>query len=133
MTEEAKQRYDEDRPYYDIIRTIIKEEVRPIVKEEVKQAVSPISQRQNWFYSLALVVFGFMFGVQFFVWKELSGKANANEVLDKLQYYQLEVDEHTMMKEIFINPSRSIYVFDQINNNMQRDLGFKFVNRSGTK
>lgn len=121
MTEELKEKYVEDKVHYDVIREIVKEEMKPL------------NLRQNWFYSAALLVFGFMFGVQFFVWKELSAKANSNETLGKLQYYQLEYDEHQMMKEIFVNPSRSIYIFDQINDNIQRDLGFKYTMRGDGK
>lgn len=117
MTEELREKYTEDKVHYEVIRAIIKEEIKPINK------------RQDWFYTAALLVFGFLFGVQFFVWKELSAKANNNETLSKLQYYQLEVDEHRMMKEIFVNPSRSVYVFDQINSNIEMDLGFKYINR----
>lgn len=121
MTEEAKARYDEDRAHYDLIREIVKGEMKPL------------NVRQNWFYSAALLVFGFMFGVQFFVWKELSGKANSTEVVGKLQYYQIEADEHRMMKEIFVNPSRSIYIFDQINDNIASELGFKYTTRGSVK
>ena len=119
MTEELREKYTEDKVHYEVIRAIIKEEIKPINK------------RQDWFYTAALLVFGFLFGVQFFVWKELSAKANNNEVLGKLQYYQLEKDEHRMLKEVFVNPSRSIYIFDQIDDNIQSALGFKYVVRGG--
>ena len=117
MTEELREKYIEDKVHYDVIRAIVKEEIKPL------------NQRQNWFYTASLLVFGFLFGVQFFVWKELSVKANGNETMGKLQYYQIEVDEHRMMKELFTNSSRADVVFGQINDNIERDLGFKYVNR----
>ena len=117
MTEELREKYIEDKVHYDVIRAIVKEEIKPL------------NQRQNWFYTASLLVFGFLFGVQFFVWKELSAKANGNETMGKLQYYQIEVDEHRMMKELFTNSSRADVVFGQINDNIERDLGFKYVNR----
>lgn len=121
MTEEIRQRYDEDRANYEVINSI------------VKSAVDPIKAMFKIYVTVSTSVFAFLFIAYVIMNNNIQGKANSNEVLTKLQYYQLEYDEHTSMKEIFVNPSRSIYIFDQINDNIQRDLGFKLTTRGGTK
>lgn len=125
MTEEAKLRYEDDKPYYEIIRTI--------VKEEVKEAIKPMNMWQNRFYSVALLIFGFMFGVQFFVWKELSAKATTSEVVGKLQYYQIEEDEHRMLLELEPDVNKATNVFNKINDNTAAQLGFKYTTRGEVK
>lgn len=122
MTEEAEARYMEDRPHYEVIRKIVFEENERIMK--------PIYKYQNWFYTAATLVFGFMFGFQFFVWKELSAKANTTEVVGKLQYYQIEEDEHRILLELQPDVNKATNVFNKINDNIAKELGFKFTTRS---
>jgi hypothetical protein len=112
MTDEAKQRYDEDKPHYEVIRTIVQDEFKPIIRN------------LNWFFVIAISSIGYLF----IKTSDLeNNKANSGEVILKSQYYQIEKDEHRMMKEVFINPSRSIYVLDQINENIAEKLGFTYI------
>lgn len=132
MTEEAKARYEEDKPHYEIIRGIVKEEFKPLEKNI------------NLFFILAVAVFGFMFITQFVVWKELTSKAGKEELtivikererdyLKKFDYYQIEEDEHRVMKEIIKNPGQTEYLIGVINNNILEQLGFKYTTRGGVK
>ncbi len=141
MTEELREKYAEDKIHYDVIRTIVQEEVKMAVAP-VQADVKSINKRQDWFYSLSLLVFGFLFGVQFFVWKELSGKANTTDIktefdkvdktyLQKWDYYQIEEDEHRVMKEVIRNPSQADYLLGIINNNIVEKLGYKYQTRTG--
>ena len=119
MTEEEKARYDEDRAHYDVIRAII--------QEEVKKAQVPTNILVRYSIVFASAIIGFVVGNQFYITGKFGEKADKNEVVTKLEYYQIEKDEHRMIKEIFVNPSRSIYIFDQINDNIEESLGFKLT------
>ncbi|MEI7831278.1 MAG: hypothetical protein WCI31_15980 [Prolixibacteraceae bacterium] len=121
MTEEAKARYDEDRAHYDVIRAII--------QEEVKKAQAPTNILVKYLIVFASAIIGFVVGNQFYITGKFGEKADKNDTVTKLEYYQIEKDEHRMIKEIFVNPSRSIYIFDQINDNIEESLGFKLTNK----
>jgi len=53
--------------------------------------------------------------------------------LQKWDYYQIEEDEHRVMKEIIKSPIQADYLMGVINNNMIEQLGFKYTNRGGAK
>jgi hypothetical protein len=123
MTNEAQLRYEEDKPHYEIIRAIVKEEFKPI------------ERNINAFFLIALAVFGFMFVTQFMVWQKLSEKADTvtieRNMLSKFDYYQIEEDEHRMIKDAFYDPKKAALVIDDINANMVKALGFKLTTRGG--
>ena len=132
MTEETKERYEEDKPHYEVIRSIVKEELKMI------------NTIMKWFITSILSVFAFMFLVQMNLTKEVQGKANAAEIktefekadkmyLQKWDYYQIEQDEHRVMKEIIRNPAQVDYLIDIINNNIVEKLGYKYQSRGSEK
>lgn len=51
--------------------------------------------------------------------------------LQKWDYYQIEEDEHRVMKEIIKNPQQADYLMGIINNNILEKCGFKYVSRGG--
>jgi c-di-AMP phosphodiesterase-like protein len=134
MTEEARSRYEEDKPHYDIIAEI--------VQKELKIALRPFEAIMKVALSVSLTVFAFMFLTQFLVYKDLQLKANASDLkleiekadktyLQKLSYYQIEVDEHRMVQEVWASPSSAQFVYAQINDNIAETLGFKYTMRGG--
>lgn len=108
---------EEDKNHYEVIRKIVQEELRPIEKN------------MNSFFIVALMVFGFMFITQFVVYKEVQIKADKSDVISKLEYYQIELDEHKMSLEIFTFPSRASFIYDRINDNIATSLGLKYTTR----
>ena len=133
MTDDAKTRYEEDKEYYDLLMQI------------VQHAVAPVNTVTRWYVSISTVVFGFMFLTLFLVYKESQSKATLKDVEDKferierdyvnkLQYYQVEEDEHTILKEGFKNPDHIDYIMDQINDNTAKYFGLKYgTSREGEK
>lgn len=132
MTEETKERYNEDKAHFEVIRAIIKEEMRPTIRQ------------QNWFFALALSCFAFFFGTIIVISKDVQAKADSKEVearfkeadktyMEKFDYYQIEVDGHRVMKEIIRNPAQADYLMDVINDNIASKLGFKYTTRGGEK
>lgn len=132
MTEETKERYNEDRIHFEVIREIIKEEVKPI------------AQRQTWFYTAAFGCLAFFYVELMKLSKDIDTKPDKIEVdgkfdkadktyMEKWDYYQIEVDEHRVMKEILKNPIQADYLFDVINDNIEVKLIGKFTTRGGEK
>ncbi len=109
----------EDDKHYGIIRAIVQEEVKPIYRNI------------NWFVTIAGCIIAFVMGNQFYMAGKFGEKANVNETMSKLQYYQLEDDEHRMLKELFPDVNKATGIFDRINDNSQRELGFKLTYRGG--
>jgi hypothetical protein len=106
---------EEDKNHYEVIRKIVQDELKPIEKN------------MNSFFIVALAVFGFMFITQFVVYKEVQIKANKSETISKLEYYQIELDEHRMSLEAFAFPTNATYIYDQINDNIAVSLGLKYT------
>lgn len=106
---------EEERNHYEVIRKIVQEELKPI------------ERNMNAFFVVALGVFGFMFITQFVVYKEVQVKADKADSVAKLEYYQMELDEHKMALEIFAFPARASYIYDQINDNIAVSLGLKYT------
>lgn len=52
-----------------------------------------------------------------------------NAFVRKDTYYQIEEDEHRVIKEAIKNPSQIDYLIGVINDNILRDLGFKTGSR----
>lgn len=52
-----------------------------------------------------------------------------NAFVRKDTYYQIEEDEHRVLKEAIRNPSQLDYLVGVINDNILRDLGFKTSSR----
>lgn len=132
MTEETKERYNEDKIHYEVIRAIIKEEVKPI------------SQRQTWFYTAAFGCLAFFYVELMKLSKDIDTKPDKIEVdtefdkaektyMEKFDYYQIEVDEHRVLKEVIRNPAQADYLMDVINDNIASKLGFKYTTRGGEK
>lgn len=55
-----------------------------------------------------------------------------NTYLQKLNYYQIEKDEHTYILRAFKDPKSADNIIDDINDHMIDQLGFKFTTRSGS-
>lgn len=53
--------------------------------------------------------------------------------LQKQDYYQIEEDEHRVLKEVIKNPGQADYLMGVINNNIVEKLGFKLTVRGGKK
>ena len=124
MTEEAKIRYEDDKSHYDLIREIVKEENKTM-QISLNESINNV----KWFIGLASGVMAFLFVTQFVVYKELSAKPNINEVVGKMQYYQMEEDEHRMLLELAPDVNKAIPVFEKINDNIARELGFRFTTK----
>ena len=112
---------EEEYTHYETIRIIVKDEVK-IVQTNI-----------NYLMMVAIVVFGFMFATQFVVYKELQGKAGKDEIVGKLLYYQIEVDEHRTLLELAPDYNKASSVYDKINDNIAFSLGFKYQTRGQTK
>lgn len=139
MTEEAKERYNEDLIHFEVIRSI--------VKEELKTAIEPINEKNkvmnghiNWFISVGGLVIAFMIGFLFAESKDVQGKVskvdfdNVEKIyMKKFDYYQIEMDEHRVTKGILKDPVQADYLFDVINDNIAEKLGFKYTTRGETK
>jgi hypothetical protein len=69
--------------------------------------------------------------------KTLENKAFTKEVesvyLKKQDYYQIEEDEHRILKEVIKNPAQADYLIGVINDNIIEKLGFKWITRGGQK
>ena len=124
MTDEAKIRYEDDKSHYDLIREIVKEENKTM-QISLNESINNV----KWFIGLASGVMAFLFVTQFVVYKELSAKPNINEVVGKMQYYQMEEDEHRMLLELAPDVNKAIPVFEKINDNIARELGFRFTTK----
>lgn len=121
MTEGAKARYDENPEHYELLRTI------------VKDAVAPINAIMKWYIGISVPVFGFLFMTYIWMNNSIQVKANESEVVTKMQYYQIEEDEHRMMLELQPDVNKATNVFNKINTNIANELGFRFTTRGGTK
>lgn len=125
MTEETRERYLEDKVHFEVIRAIIKEEMRPTIRQ------------QNWFFVLAMSCFAFFFSTIIVISKDVQAKVDKIEVekvyMEKFDYYQIERDEHRVLKEVIKNPAQADYLMDVINDNIAEKLGFKYTTRGGTK
>jgi len=53
--------------------------------------------------------------------------------MNKLEYLQIEQDEHRVMQEILKTPESAPYLFGIINDNIADALGFKYTSRGATK
>ncbi len=124
MTVEEKIRYEDDKSHYDLIREIVKEENKTM-QISLNESINNV----KWFIGLASGVMAFLFVTQFVVYKELSAKPNINEVVGKMQYYQMEEDEHRMLLELAPDVNKAIPVFEKINDNIARELGFRFTTK----
>ena len=60
----------------------------------------------------------------------IQSKANESEVLLKIQYYQIEKDEHRMLLELQPDVNKATNVFNKINANIIEELGFRLTTRS---
>jgi hypothetical protein len=63
-------------------------------------------------------------------------KERERDYLKKYDYYQIEADEHRMLKEAFImptDPTKAGIIFEQINDNIATSLGFKYTTRGVNK
>jgi hypothetical protein len=116
---------EEEYAHYETIRSIVKDEV------------APINRNINIFMAVALGVFGFMFLTQFAVYKDLQSKAIEAEVerdyLQKLNYYQIEEDEHRILLEMAPDVNKATTIYNKINDNIATALGFKYTTRGTTK
>lgn len=132
MTDEAKERYNEDREHFEVIRSIVKEELKTI------------NQWQNRFFLIVLGCFAFFFVTLMAVSRDVQSKADREVVkaefdkaektyMEKFDYYQIELDEHRVMKGILKDPVQADYLFDVINDNIASKLGFKYTTRGGEK
>ncbi|MBV5334405.1 MAG: hypothetical protein JZU49_01185 [Sulfuricurvum sp.] len=120
MTEDAKSRYEDDKPHYEVIRAIVKEEVAAIYRNF------------NWALIIACSVVAFIVGNQFYINGKFGDKADKNEVITTMQYYQIEEDEHRMILELFPDVNKAMNVFNRINDNTAASLGFKYSPRGAT-
>lgn len=53
--------------------------------------------------------------------------------INKWDYYQIEVDEHRLLKTAIQNPIQADYIMGVINDNIETRLLGKFTTRGGTK
>lgn len=139
MTEDAKKRYEEDQPHYDLLKVIVEDSV----EKAVEKAMKPIELIMKVSLSIAIAVFAFMFVTQFIVWQKLTEKADTNDLnravserqrdyLMKIDYYKMEVDEHEKIQECFAIPSRIPFVMKTINDHMQYELNLSIgISRGG--
>lgn len=121
-----------------------------MLDEIVKNRVSPMF----WMVGIAVTLFGIVFGIFAIVLIDVARangtkatieqvevvKKDINNQMDilrqerskdylrKLDYYQIEVREHTKIKEAFENPKNAVYVLQEINERIQFDLGLQFIN-----
>jgi len=122
MTIKEKATYDEDREHYDLIRSI------------VNDAVAPTTTFLKWYISVSIPVFGFLFCAYVSMNNAIQSKANESEVITKMQYYQIEEDEHRELLELQPDVNKATNVFNKINANIARELGFRYgVTRGGEK
>lgn len=121
MTNEAKARYEEDKAHYDLIESI------------VKKAQAPTNTILKSYIGISILVFGFFFNSYIEQVKENQTKANANEVLTKIQYYQIEEDEHRILLEMAPDVNKATIIFNKINDNITKELGFRYTTRGGNK
>lgn len=110
--------------------------IETIVAKEVK----PLYRNINWFMTIGSLIIAFIIGVVFAESKDVQSKADRVEMeeafkgverdmLSKFDYYQIESDEHRMMQDAFYDPKKASIVFDDINDNITKSLGFKLTTR----
>jgi len=57
-------------------------------------------------------------------------KSEAEETyMGKWQYYQIEEDEHRVLREVLKTPDQVDYLMGVINDNIKKELGFKYTSR----
>ncbi len=150
MTEELRDIYEGDRAHYDIIRAIIKDEfkafdINSMIDKKVREKMSPI----YWMFGILVVIYiavaAPLTGAVISNSSSISTKVSKDELdavvkererdyLKKFDYYQIEKDEHDMMKEAFIAPVDALkleVIINRINENISNSLGFRYGTTRG--
>ena len=111
------------------------EYIREIIQEEIEKFTKSINRNMNVFFSVGVVLFLTLIGFQMSLTKDVQAKADGKEIerdyIRKIDYYQIEEDEHRMLLRLFSDTPTATYVFGQINDNISSSLGFKYTTRGG--
>lgn len=155
MTEELRDLYENDKAHYDLIRQIVKDEVSALeididkkVDVKTREKMAPI----YWMFGILILIYlavaapltGAVIGNASSLSTKVSKdefdvaiKERERDFLKKFDYYQIERDEHDMIKEAFICPNDAIkleVIFNRINENVASSLGFRYgTTRGGNK
>lgn len=119
MTDATKALYNQNPEHYELIETI------------VKKAQTPTNTILKTYIGISILVFGFLFNSYIDQIKEMQSKANVNDTLTKIQYYQIEEDEHRVLLEMAPDVNKATNIYNKINDNIAKELGFKYTTRGG--
>lgn len=117
---------DEDKLAYAI-------QLEEMINNSIKKAITPLYYIFGIVFSVLVAVVGYNFLQTSKLEKESTSFATKEYVdgayLQKMQYYQIEEDEHRMLLQCFPKDQLNQYIFGQINDNIANSLGFKYTTR----
>jgi hypothetical protein len=151
MTEELHERYTEDKEHFKIIREIFRDEFSKIdIDEKLDKKVNAKMTGIKWMLGVIILVYisvagplsGTVIGLSSAISTINESKASKEDLkkavderqrdyVQKLDYFKMEVDEHSKIKEAIENPSRAEYVLKSINDHIQLEMNLNYTTARG--
>lgn len=153
MTGELRERYDEDKAHYEVIREIIRDEFNKMdIDSKVTKKVKDKMTGIYWLFGILVVIYvavagplsGSVIGIASALSVVQESKASKAEIdvlknervrdyVQKLDYYKMEVDEHEKIKEAIENPARAEYVLKAINDHIRFEMNLNYTTSRGAE